>query len=152
MAKMMVSTLVVKDDAVLMVRENRIQYAGLWNLPAGHVEELLDEDIADAAVRETRSESGYDVRLTDFMTVVDTIVEGRRALVFVYIAELISEEQGEYDTEEINAVAFVPIGDFEGETAIGLRLPAAYLRFPKEIQEVLRLWKAGERPPIVRIR
>ena len=59
-----VATVVVADGRLLMVEEN----AGgrlVLNQPAGHLEP--DESLVEAALRETREETGWDVRLTGFV-------------------------------------------------------------------------------------
>jgi len=50
-----------QDGTYLLVQEKQQKVYGLWNLPAGRVDE--GETIEAAAVRETREESGYDVVL-----------------------------------------------------------------------------------------
>jgi 8-oxo-dGTP diphosphatase len=44
-----------------VVQELNPRVYGLWNLPAGHVDK--GEDIAHAAIRETKEETGYIVEL-----------------------------------------------------------------------------------------
>ncbi len=60
-----VATVVVRDGKLLLVDE----YAGgtslVLNQPAGHLEP--DETLAEAAVRETFEETGWDVELTHFI-------------------------------------------------------------------------------------
>lgn len=50
-----------QDDKYLMVQEKQPKAYGLWNLPAGYVDK--DEEVKDAAVREVKEETGYDVEL-----------------------------------------------------------------------------------------
>src|SRR5690606_39291644 len=59
-----VATVVVAEGRVLMVEES---VAGqlVLNQPAGHLEP--DESLFEAALRETREETGWDVRLTAFV-------------------------------------------------------------------------------------
>ncbi len=65
-----VATVVVRDGRLLCVEEhsngNGARGHGLViNQPAGHLEP--DESLQDAALRETREETGWDVRLTAFI-------------------------------------------------------------------------------------
>jgi ADP-ribose pyrophosphatase YjhB (NUDIX family) len=53
--------LVKKDDKYLLVQEMQKKVYGLWNLPAGHVDK--GETIEEAAIREVKEETGYNVRL-----------------------------------------------------------------------------------------
>ena len=53
--------LVKKDDKYLLVQEKQPKVYGLWNLPAGYVDK--GESIEDAAIREVKEETGFDVEL-----------------------------------------------------------------------------------------
>ena len=59
-----VATIVVRDGRLLLVEE-RVDGKLVLNQPAGHLEP--DESLADAALRETREETGWDVALTGFV-------------------------------------------------------------------------------------
>ena len=59
-----VATVVVADGRLLCVEE-RANGRLVLNQPAGHLEP--DESLQDAALRETREETGWDVRLTSFV-------------------------------------------------------------------------------------
>jgi ADP-ribose pyrophosphatase YjhB (NUDIX family) len=47
----------------LLVKEKLPKVYGLWNLPAGHVDE--GETLQQAAIREAKEETGYTVELVD---------------------------------------------------------------------------------------
>lgn len=59
-----VATVVVRDGCLLCVEE-RVNGSVVINQPAGHLEP--DESLVEAALRETREETGWDVRLTAFV-------------------------------------------------------------------------------------
>jgi len=59
-----VATVVVSDGRLLCVEE-RVNGQLVLNQPAGHLEP--DESLVEAALRETREETGWDVRLTAFL-------------------------------------------------------------------------------------
>lgn len=59
-----VATVVVSDGRLLLVEE-MVGGRLVLNQPAGHLEP--DESLLDAALRETREETGWDVRLTAFV-------------------------------------------------------------------------------------
>ena len=59
-----VATVVVREGRLLMVEE-RANGSLVFNQPAGHLEP--DESLTEAALRETREETGWDVRLTAFI-------------------------------------------------------------------------------------
>ena len=60
-----VATVVIRDGRLLLVEEYAGGDALVLNQPAGHLEP--DESLLDAALRETREETGWDVELTAFI-------------------------------------------------------------------------------------
>lgn len=58
--KVNVSTLVVDDGHVLLIREGHGRKRGCWNLPGGKAH--AGERLIDTAVRETLEETGYEVK------------------------------------------------------------------------------------------
>jgi 8-oxo-dGTP pyrophosphatase MutT (NUDIX family) len=81
-----VATVVVSDGRLLCVEE-RVNGRLVLNQPAGHLEP--DESLADAALRETREETGWDVRLTAFLGAYQWKAPetGRHYLRFAFAAE-----------------------------------------------------------------
>lgn len=59
---LVVSVSIIKDDEVLIIKENKPFAINKWNFPSGHIE--YKEDILDAACREVKEETGLDVKLT----------------------------------------------------------------------------------------
>ena len=84
-----VATLVVRNGRLLCVEE-RANGQLVINQPAGHLEP--DESLADAAVRETREETGWNVRVTHLVGAYQWKAEtGRHYLRFAFAAEPIDE-------------------------------------------------------------
>ena len=81
-----VATVVVSDGRLLCVEE-RVNGRLVINQPAGHLEP--DETLAEAALRETREETGWDVRLTGFLGAYQWKAPetGRHYLRFAFCAE-----------------------------------------------------------------
>jgi 8-oxo-dGTP pyrophosphatase MutT (NUDIX family) len=77
---------VVRDGRLLCVEE-RATGRLVLNQPAGHLEP--DESLLEAAVRETREETGWDVRLTAFIGAYQwkAAETGRHYLRFAFAAE-----------------------------------------------------------------
>ena len=85
-----VATLVVRDGRLLCVEE-RAQGELVINQPAGHLEP--NESLLDAAVRETREETGWNVRVTHMVGAYQWKAEatGRHYLRFAFAAEPLDE-------------------------------------------------------------
>lgn len=86
-----VATVVLHEGRVLCVEE-RVNGDLVLNQPAGHLEP--DESLADAALRETREETGWDVCLTAFVGAYQWKAparpgqgDGRHFLRFAFAAE-----------------------------------------------------------------
>lgn len=81
-----VATVVVADGRLLCVEE-RVGGQLVLNQPAGHLEP--DESLLEAALRETREETGWDVRLTAFLGAYQWKAPetGRHYLRFAFAAE-----------------------------------------------------------------
>ena len=91
-----VATIVVRDGRVLCVEE-RVAGQIVINQPAGHLEP--DESLFDAALRETREETGWDVRLTAFVGAYQWKAptqsdgsDGRHFLRFAFAAEPVGHD------------------------------------------------------------
>lgn len=56
-----------ENDKYLLVQEKQPSVYGQWNLPAGRVD--VGESIEDAAVREVKEESGFDVELGERVSI-----------------------------------------------------------------------------------
>lgn len=54
---------IVDDGKYLLIQESNPKVYGLWNLPAGYVDK--GETIEQAAVREAKEETGYDVKVLE---------------------------------------------------------------------------------------
>jgi 8-oxo-dGTP pyrophosphatase MutT (NUDIX family) len=102
-----VATIVVRDGRLLMVEE-RVNGRLVLNQPAGHLEP--DESLVDAALRETREETGWDVKLTGFVGAYQWKAEtGRHYLRFAFCAEpLAHDATRELDTGIERALWMTP--------------------------------------------
>ena len=111
-----------RDGRILLVKQSD---TGRWATIGGSVE--LDEDPADAAVREAAEEAGVDVALTRILTAVGgrefriTYPNGDRTayVSIVYEAEVVGgSPRPDYDETvdvawfELDALAAIELGDF----------------------------------------
>ena len=85
-----VATLVVRDGRLLCVEERANGHVVI-NQPAGHLEP--NESLVEAAVRETREETGWNVRITHLVGAYQWKAEetGRHYLRFAFAAEPLDE-------------------------------------------------------------
>jgi 8-oxo-dGTP pyrophosphatase MutT (NUDIX family) len=85
-----VATVVVDGGRLLMVEE-AVGGKLVLNQPAGHLEP--DEGLVDAARRETREETGWDVRVTAFVGAYQWKADsGRHYLRFAFAAEPVAHD------------------------------------------------------------
>lgn len=105
--KIIVSTVVNKNGKLLMVQESQKKCYGQWNFPAGHLDE--NEDVFEGAKRETKEETGYDVKLTSILSIQNYINKKNEQIIRInFNAEIISGEI-EFDKEEILNVKWIPL-------------------------------------------
>lgn len=108
-----VATVVVRDGRLLCVEE-RVNGQLVINQPAGHLEP--DESLVEAAVRETREETGWDVRVTHMVGAYQWKAPqqangtgGRHYLRFAFAAEALGQIEGhELDEGIVQALWLTP--------------------------------------------
>ena len=88
-----VATVVVRDGRLLCVEERANGHLVI-NQPAGHLEP--DESLLEAAIRETREETGWNVRITHVVGAYQwkATETGRHYLRFAFAAEPLDEIPG----------------------------------------------------------
>lgn len=64
MAKLGAAVAIIRDNTILLIQREDV---GAWSLPGGIVEK--GEAVAEAAIRETKEETGFDVELTHIVGV-----------------------------------------------------------------------------------
>lgn len=116
-----VATIVVQHGRLLMVEET----AGgqlVLNQPAGHLEP--DETLAEAALRETREETGWDVRLTAFVGAYQWKApiqadgsDGRHYLRFAFAAEPVRHDPDRLLDEGILRALWLTPAELQAEHA-----------------------------------
>jgi len=80
--------LIKQDDKYLLVQEKSPDIYGLWNFPAGKVEK--GQIIREAACREAKEETGYDVEAMGKIGVYHK--EGERSVKHVFEAKIVGGE------------------------------------------------------------
>lgn len=98
-AGVVVGCLIKRDGKYLLVRENPDGKA-VYNLPAGHVDK--DEQLEVAAIRETKEETGYNVRLTEEIALYHETAA--QSVKHVYLAEIVGGEEHAQEGEILEVV------------------------------------------------
>ncbi|MCZ8517778.1 NUDIX domain-containing protein [Paenibacillus filicis] len=82
------SVSIIREDKVLIIKENKLIARNKWNFPSGRIEP--GEDILDAARREVKEETGYDVTLTGTTGVYNFISStNNQVIMFHFTGEII---------------------------------------------------------------
>ena len=108
MRTIVAQVLVKKDDKILMVKENKKEKKGKWNMPAGKLEDC--ESIIDAAIRETREETGIEVEITGLIAIQQNISLIGQLVIFYFVGEYISGSI-KYNKEEIADVKWLTLNE-----------------------------------------
>ncbi|MGM0885079.1 MAG: NUDIX hydrolase [Bacillota bacterium] len=85
---LVVSVSIFKAEKVLIIKENKASVRNKWNFPGGRIEP--GEDIQDAARREVKEETGYDVKLTGTTGIYNFISDiNKQVILFHFTGEII---------------------------------------------------------------
>ncbi|CAH1191183.1 NUDIX hydrolase [Paenibacillus sp. JJ-223] len=99
---LVVSVSIRHEDQVLMIQENKASVKNTWNFPSGRIEH--GEDILEAACREAKEETGYDVQLTATTGVYNFISStNHQVILFHFIGKIIGGSLQLNATEIIDA-------------------------------------------------
>ena len=132
-----VATVVVREGRLLMVEE-RANGSLVFNQPAGHLEP--DETLAEAALRETREETGWDVELTAFIGAYQWKAEtGRHYLRFAFAASPLAHDPARVLDEGIVQALWMTPAQLQAEQARH-RSPLVW--------QVVQDYLAGRRSPL----
>ena len=111
-----VATVVVRDGRLLCVEE-RANGRLVINQPAGHLEP--DESLLEAAVRETREETGWNVRITHVVGAYQwkAAETGRHYMRFAFAADPVDEIPGARLDEGIVRALWLTPQELQAEAA-----------------------------------
>jgi 8-oxo-dGTP pyrophosphatase MutT (NUDIX family) len=104
---------VVPDGGRFLFVEERIRGRLVVNQPAGHLEP--DETLAEAAVRETREETGWQVEITDLLAVYHwpSPPDRRPVLRFTFLARPLSHDPAQPLDSGIERALWLPRDELE---------------------------------------
>lgn len=93
------SVTIFKENKVLMIKEKKPSDYNKWNFPSGRIEYL--EGILDAACREVKEETGYDVNLTGTTGIYNFISSSNHQVILFHFTGEIVGGALELQEEEI---------------------------------------------------
>lgn len=109
--KLAVATVIVDDGKILLNKRDIEPRRGRWSFPSGYVD--LGESVQEAAIRETREETGLTVRLNGLVGVYSH--PGYPVVLVVYSGTIVGgeiaignevQEIGLFDLDELPELAF----------------------------------------------
>ena len=107
--KVGVAVLIEKDGKILMGKRKSSHGEGTWCLPGGHVE--FGEKLIDAAIRETKEESGLKVSDLELISVTDDIMYGKHYVTIAFKASVINGEPALRQIEKFLELRWFDIND-----------------------------------------
>ncbi|KAF0823041.1 NUDIX domain-containing protein [Cytobacillus firmus] len=108
---LVVSTTIVQDGKVLMIKEKKATVKNKWNFPSGHVEK--GEDIIEAACREVKEETGLDVKLTHTTGIYNFISSTDHQVILFHFIGQITGGFLSLQEEEIADCKWVNLSNFK---------------------------------------
>jgi 8-oxo-dGTP diphosphatase len=102
-----VGAIVVRDDALLMVRRGREPNQGLWSIPGGRVEH--GEFLADAVRREVLEETGIEVEVGEMVGILE--VPGDEHYVILDYGARPTDDRAPTAGDDADEVRWVPLDD-----------------------------------------
>lgn len=103
-----VNVVIKQDNKILMVQENWGAVKGMWNFPAGHLDE--NENILEGAIREAKEETGFDVKLLGLIGIQNSVYHDRHVVHFNFSAEIVGGEEN-FHPDEISQIKFIEFGE-----------------------------------------
>ena len=103
-----VGAVVVRDDAILLIRRGSPPGQGLWSVPGGRVKR--GETLAEAARRELREETGLDAEVGESVGWTEIIGRRRHYVVVDFWATLATDATPTAGSDATDA-AWVPLGE-----------------------------------------
>lgn len=111
MINIIASSCVIDNNKILMVQENKSDIQGLWDLPGGKVK--INENIKQAAIRETLEETGYNIDLDNILLIQNYITNRGVLLIIYFYATLSDSRQVEYRKSEISNVKWFTLEEIK---------------------------------------
>ena len=116
-----VGILIRREDEVLLLRRKNVHGAGTWSTPGGHLDP--GESPVDCAARETREETGIEIRNVRFLGITNDIfqVEQRHYITVWMEADYLSGTAAVMAAHEMSEVRWFPADALPTDLFLSLR-------------------------------
>jgi 8-oxo-dGTP diphosphatase len=125
---LVVSVTIIKDNKVLMIKENKPSAINKWNFPSGRIEHK--EDILNAACREVQEETGYDVRLTGTTGIYNFISSSNHQVILFHFTGKIAGGSLRIEENEIVDSIWIKVSEL-------MKLDNGELRDPSVLKQII---------------
>ena len=130
--EIIVGTVILKDDKILMVKEAKKECYGKWAFPAGHLEK--NETVFAGALRETKEETGYDVKLNRVFPIIVRNDNSMNIIMFHFLGNIVEETQS-YNYDEILETKWIKIEELKKMKEEEFRSPAVVKKIIESIEK-----------------
>jgi 8-oxo-dGTP diphosphatase len=107
-----VGGVVVRDDALLLVRRGHGPAAGEWSVPGGRVHP--GEGLHEAVVREVKEETGLDVVVDRFLGWVERIDDEHHFVILDFACVALEDAQAPAAGDDAAEAAWVDVSELDG--------------------------------------
>ncbi len=102
---------IIENNKILLVQEAEQPFRGKWNFPLGKIE--YGERVMGTTIREAKEETGYDVELTHFLGVYQSLsTPGLNVIIIMFRAKPIRGKL-DFDKEELLQSKWFSPGEFD---------------------------------------
>ena len=106
------ANLIEKGGKFLLVQEGHKYAYGLWNFPAGKLEEKIS--LEDNAVKEAKEETGYRVGVKGLVGVYQKIKDDRNVIIFLFASSIAGGKmRADYPDDEIMNAKWFSLEDIK---------------------------------------
>jgi 8-oxo-dGTP pyrophosphatase MutT (NUDIX family) len=106
---LVVSVSIIKDNEVLIIKENKPSAIHKWNFPSGRIEH--EEDILNAACREVKEETGFEAKLTGTTGVYNFISSSKNQVILFHFTGEITGGSLKLEEDEIVDSKWIKISE-----------------------------------------
>jgi 8-oxo-dGTP pyrophosphatase MutT (NUDIX family) len=132
---LVVSVTVMKDNKVLLIKENKSTAYNQWNFPSGRIEKY--EDILEAAKREVKEETGLEVELLSTTGVYNFVSETNHQVILFHFMGEIKGGKVELPEDEILDSKWMSLEEI-------MNLRNEHIRHPMVIRQIVDALQKGQ--------